>query len=111
MIHRVPPAVGDWFDGRTSLNRVGRGVLAAGALTVLLAVLAVAGGSKLPGGLGALLLVIVLGAIIVTACFRYPALAVVVMLGAMFLRLSLPHLVVADPFVIAYAVVLVGGEG
>jgi O-antigen ligase len=106
MIHRVRPAVGDWFDGRTSLNRVGRGVLAAAALTILMAVLAVGGGSKVPGGLGALLLVIVLGAIIVTACFRYPALAVVVMLGAMFLRLSLPHLVVADPFVIAYAVVL-----
>jgi O-antigen ligase len=78
-----------------------------GAAAIVLAVLALVGSSRIPGGLGVLLLLVVLGAIIVTACLRYPPLAVVVLLGAMFLRLALPHLIVADPFLIAFALVLV----
>ena len=37
---------------------------------------------------------------------RHPPLAVVVLLGAMFFRLALPHLIVADPFIIAYWLVV-----
>ena len=48
----------------------------------------------------------VVGAIIVAACLRYPPLAVVILLGAMFLRLALPHLILADPFIIAFWLVL-----
>ena len=74
MIHRVLPA-GRWFEGGAPARRAGGGILAVGGLAIVLAGLAVAGGSKVPGGLGVLLLVIVLGAIIVLACLRHPPIA------------------------------------
>ena len=92
--------------GRHGRHRAYEGALVVGAVTLVLTGLALFG-SRVPGGLGALLLLVVVGAIIVTACLRYPPLAVVVLLGAMFLRLALPHLIVADPFLIAYALAVV----
>ena len=103
MIRRVAPAIDRWFEGRALMGRAARSALVVGAMTIVLAVLALVG-SRVRGGLGVLLLLVVLGAIIVAACLRYPPLAVVILLGAMFLRLALPHLIVADPFLIAFAV-------
>ena len=105
MIKRIAPAIDRWFEGRALMDGAAGSALVVGAMTIVLTVLALVG-SRVPGGLGALLLLVVVGAIIVAACLRYPPLAVVVMLGAMFLRLALPHLIVADPFLIAYALVL-----
>jgi O-antigen ligase len=102
MISRIAPAIGRWPGGRALIDGAGRSALVVGALTIVLIVLARVG-SRGAGGLGALLLLVVVGAIIVAACMRYPPLAVVVLLGAMFLRLALPHLIVADPFLIAFA--------
>ena len=79
--------------------------LVVGAMTIVMTGLALVK-SRVPGGLGALLLLVVVGTIIVAACLRYPPLAVVILLGAMFLRLALPHLIVADPFLIAFALVV-----
>jgi O-antigen ligase len=106
MIKRIAPAIDRRFEGRALMDGAAGSVLVVGAVTVVLAALAL-GKSKVPGGLGALLLLVVVGAIIVAACLRYPPLAVVILLGAMFLRLALPHLIVADPFLIAFALVVV----
>ena len=115
MTQRTAPATGrrlsdrlrtDWFGGRVLTDGFGRTSQVVGAVTVVLAVLALVG-SRLKGGLGVGLLLVIFGAIIVTVCLRHPPLAVVLMLGTMFLRLALPHLVVADPFLIAWALVLV----
>ena len=110
MIHRVLPA-GRWFEGGAPARRAGGWILALGGLAIVMAGLAFLGKSKVPGGLGTLLLVVVLGAIIIRACLRHPPIAVVFLLGTMFLRLALPHLIVADPFLIAWALVLVSAAG
>ena len=105
MTRRIAPAIDRWFERRTLINGAGRCALAVSTITIVLTVLALVG-SRVRGGFGVLLLLVVVGAIIVGRCLRNPPLAVVVLLGAMFLRLALPHLVVADPFVLAYALVL-----
>ena len=87
------------------MDGVAGSALVVGAVTIVLTGLALVR-SRVPGGLGGLLLLVVVGAIIATACLRHPPLAVVVLLGTMFLRLALPHLIVADPFLIAYALVV-----
>jgi O-antigen ligase len=110
MIHRVLPA-GRWSEGGAPARRAGGWILALGGLAIVMAGLAFLGKSKVPGGLGTLLLVVVLGAIIIRACLRHPPIAVVFLLGTMFLRLALPHLIVADPFLIAWALVLVSAAG
>jgi O-antigen ligase len=102
MIKRIAPLVERRLEGRALLDGAAGSALAVGAMIIFMAGLALVR-SRVPGGLGALLLLVVFGAIIVTACLRYPPLAVVLLLGAMFLRLALPHLVVADPFLIAFA--------
>ena len=104
MIRRIAP-IDRWFEGRALMDGAARSALVVGAMTIVLTGLALVR-SRVPGGLGVLLLLVVVGAIIVAASLRYPPLAVVVLLGAMFLRLALPHLIVADPFVIAYALVV-----
>ena len=91
--------------GRHGRHRAYEGALVVGAVTIVMTGLALLR-SRVPGGLGALLLLVVVGAIIVAACLRYPPLAVVILLGAMFLRLALPHLIVADPFILAFALVV-----
>jgi O-antigen ligase len=106
MIKRIAPAIERRFEGRALMDGAAGSALVVGAVIVVLAGLALVK-SRVPGGLGALLLLVVVGAIIVTACLRHPPLAVVVLLGAMFLRLPLPHLIVADPFLIAFALVVV----
>lgn len=90
------------LEGRALLDRAAGSALVVGAMVIVMAGLALVR-SRVPGGLGVLLLLVVVGAIIVTACLRYPPLTVVLLLGAMFLRLALPHLIVADPFLIAFA--------
>lgn len=87
------------------MDGVAGSALVIGAAVILMAVAALFR-SRVSGGLGVLLLLVVVGAIIVAACLRYPPLAVVILLGTMFLRLSLPHLIVADPFIIAFWVVV-----
>jgi O-antigen ligase len=106
MIKRIGPAIDRWFEGRALMDGAAGSALVAGATAIVLAALALVK-SRVPGGLGALLLLVVVGAIIVAACLRYPPLAVVILLGVMFLRLALPHLIVADPFLIAYALAVV----
>jgi O-antigen ligase len=105
MIKRIAPAIGRRFEGMALIDGAAGSALVVGAVAIVLAGLTLVK-SKVPGGLGALLLLVVVGAIIVRACLRHPPLAVVVLLGAMFLRLALPHLIVADPFLIAFAVVV-----
>jgi O-antigen/teichoic acid export membrane protein/O-antigen ligase len=90
------------LEGRALLDGAAGTALVVGAVTIMMAGLMLVK-SRVPGGLGVLLLLVVVGAIIAAACFRYPPLAVVILLGAMFLRLALPHLIVADPFLIAFA--------
>ena len=102
MIKRIAPLIERRFEGGALLDGAAGSALVVGAMVIVMAGLALVK-SRVPGGLGALLLLVVVGAIIVTACLRYPPLAVVVLLGAMFLRLALPHLIVADPFLIAFA--------
>ena len=106
MIKRIGPAIDRRFEGRALMDGAAGSALVVGAMAIVLAALALVR-SRVPGGLGALLLLVVVGAIIVAACLRYPPLAVVILLGAMFLRLALPHLIVADPFLIAYALAVV----
>ena len=101
MIRRIAPPIDRRFEGRALLDGAAGSALVVGAATIVLTGLALVR-SRVPGGLGALLLLVVVGAIIVWACLRSPPLAVVVLLGAMFLRLALPHLIVADPFLFAY---------
>ena len=105
MIKRIAPPIDRRFEGRALMDGAAGSALVVGAMIIVLTGLALVR-SRVPGGLGALLLLVVVGAIIVAACLRYPPLAVVVLLGAMFLRLALPHLIVADPFLIAYALVV-----
>ena len=102
MIKRIAPPIDRRFEGRALMDGAAGSALVVGAVIIVLTGLALVR-SRVPGGLGALLLLVVVGAIIVGACLRYPPLAVVVLLGAMFLRLALPHLIVADPFLIAWA--------
>ena len=105
MIKRIAPPIDRRFEGRALMDGAAGSALVVGAVIIVLTGLALVR-SRVPGGLGALLLLVVVGAIIVAACLRYPPLAVVVLLGAMFLRLALPHLIVADPFLIAWALAM-----
>ena len=105
MIKRIAPLIDRRFQGRALMDGAAGSALVVGAMLVVMAALAHVK-SRVPGGLGALLLLAVVGAIIVRACLRHPPLAVVVLLGAMFFRLALPHLIVADPFIIAYWLVV-----
>jgi O-antigen ligase len=105
MIKRIAPPIDRRFQGRALMDGAAGSALVVGAMVVMMAAL-VHVKSRVPDGLGALLLLVVVGAIIVRACLRYPPLAVVVLLGAMFFRLALPHLIVADPFIIAYWLVV-----
>jgi O-antigen ligase len=104
MIKRIAPPIDRRFQGRTLMDGAVGSALVVGAMLVVMPALAALAyvKSRVPGGLGALLLLAVVGAIIVRACLRYPPLAVVILLGAMFLRLALPHLIVADPFILAF---------
>jgi O-antigen ligase len=102
MIKRIASLIERRLEGRALLDGAAGTALVMGAMAIVMAGLALVR-SRVPGGLGALLLLVVVGAIIAAACLRYPPLAVVVLLGAMFLRLALPHLIVADPFLIAFA--------
>ena len=106
VIKRIAPAIDRRFEGRALTDGAAGSALVLGATAIVLAALMLVK-SRVPGGLGALLLLVVVAAIIVAACLRYPPLAVVILLGAMFLRLALPHLIVADPFLIAYALAVV----
>jgi O-antigen ligase len=101
MIKRIAPAMSRRFEGSAPMGGVAGSALVIGAVFILMTALTLLK-SRVPGGFGVLLLLVVLGAVIVAACLRYPPLAVVVLLGAMFLRLTLPHLVVADPFILAF---------
>ena len=105
MIKRIAPLIQRRFEGGALPDGAAASALVVGAMAIVMTGLALLK-SRVPGGLGALLVLVVIGAIIVTACLRYPPLAVVVLLGAMFLRLTLPHLIVADPFVLAFALVV-----
>jgi O-antigen ligase len=105
MIKRFAPAMDRGFKGRALIDGAAGTAMAVGATAIVLVALTLVK-SRAPGGLGALLLLIVLGTIIVAACLRHPPLAVVILLGAMFFRLALPHLIVADPFIIAYWLVV-----
>jgi O-antigen ligase len=105
MITRIAPPIDRRFKGRVLMDGAAGSALVVGATIIVLSALALVP-SRVPGGLGVLLLLIVGGAILVWACLRYPPLAVVVLLGAMFFRLALPHLIVADPFLIAFALVV-----
>ena len=60
-------------------------------------------GKSLPGGIGVLLLLGMVAAVVSIMGLRNPAIAVALLLGAMLFRLALPHVIVADPFVWAYA--------
>lgn len=106
MIKHIAPPIGRRFEGRALMHGAAGSALVVGAMIIVLPALALVP-SRVPGGLGALLLLVVVGAVLVGACLRYPPLAVVILLGAMFLRLALPHLIVADPFLIAWALVMV----
>jgi O-antigen ligase len=101
MIKRIAPAMSRRFEGSAPMDGVAGIVLAIGAAVIVMAALYLVK-SRVPDGLGALLLLFVAGAILVAVCLRYPPLAVVILLGAMFMRLALPHLVIADPFIIAF---------
>jgi O-antigen ligase len=101
MTQRIAPPVDRRFEGRALMDRAAGSALAIGAVAIVMTGLALVK-SRVPGGLGALLLLVVVGAILVWACLRHPPLAVVVLLGTVFLRLALPHLIVADPFLFAY---------
>jgi O-antigen ligase len=105
MIKRIAPAMDRGFKGRALIDGAAGTATAVGATAIVLVALTLVK-SRAPGGLGALLLLIVLGTIIVVECLRHPPLAVVILLGAMFFRLALPHLIVADPFIIAYWLVV-----
>ncbi len=105
MIKRIAPAMDRRFERRALMDGAAGTVLVVGAMTIVMTALALVR-SRVPGGLGALLLLVVVGAIIVAACLRYPPLAVVILLGGMFLRLALPHLIVADPFILAFWLVV-----
>jgi len=106
MIKRIAPLIDRRFEGRALMDGAAGSALVVGAMIIVLPALELVQGSRVPGGLGALLLLVVVGAIAVWACFRYPPLAVVVLLGTMFLRLALPRLIVADPFLIAWALAM-----
>ena len=106
MIKRVAPPIDRRFQGRALMDGAAGSALVVGAMVVVMAALMHVK-SRVPDGLGALLLLAVVGAIIVRACLRHPPLAVVILLGTMILRLALPHLIVADPFLIAYALAVV----
>ena len=105
MIKRIAPAMSRRLEGSAPMGGVAGSVLVIGAVFIVMTALTLIT-SRVPGGLGALLLLVVVGAIIVAVCLRYPPLAVVILLGAMFLRLALPHLVVADPFILAFWLVV-----
>ncbi|TVY99735.1 O-antigen ligase family protein [Trebonia kvetii] len=105
MIKPIAPAMSRRFEGSARMDGVAGFVLAIGAAVIVMAALYLAT-SRASNGLGALLLLVVAGAIIVAACLRYPPLAVVILLGAMFLRLALPHLIIADPFILAFWLVM-----
>src|SRR5215471_18731169 len=105
MINRIAPLIERRLEGRALVDGAAGSAMVVGAMAIVMTGLALFR-SRVPGGLGALLLLVVAGAILVGACLRYPPLAVVVLLGAMFLRLALPHLIVADPFLIAFALVV-----
>jgi O-antigen ligase len=105
MIKRIAPAMSRRFEGSAPMDGVGGSALVIGAAVIVMIVLALLK-SRVPGGLGVLLLLVVVGVIIVAACLRYPPLAVVILLGAMFFRLALPHLIVADPFILAFWLVV-----
>jgi O-antigen ligase len=90
------------FEGRAFMDGAAGSALVVGAVTIVVTGLALVR-SRVPGGLGVLLLLVVVGATIVWACLRHPPLAVVVLLGTVFLRLALPRLIFADPFLFAYA--------
>jgi len=106
MIKRIAPLIDRRFEGRALMDGAAGSALVVGAMIIVLPALELVQGSRVPGGLGALLLLVVVGAIAVWACFRYPPLAVIVLLGTMFLRLALPRLIVADPFLIAWALAM-----
>ena len=103
MIKRLTPLIDRRLEGRALPDGAAGSALIVGAMAIVMTGLALVRSSRIPGGLGVLLLLAVVGAIIVAPCLRYPPLAVVLLLGAMFLRLALPHLIVADPFLIAFA--------
>lgn len=105
MIRRIAPRIDTRFEGRALTDRASGGVLAVGALVIALPALALVQ-SRVSGGFGEVVLLLAVGAILVWACVRYPPLAVVVLLAAMFLRLALPRLLVADPFLIAWALAM-----
>ena len=105
MIKRIALPIHGRFEGRALMDGAAGSALVVGAMTIVLTGLALVK-SRIPGGLGVLLLLVVVGTIIAAACLRHPPLAVVILLGAMFLRLALPHLIVADPFLIAFALVV-----
>jgi len=105
MIKRIAPAMSRRFEGSAPMGGVAGSALVIGAVFIVMTALTLLK-SRVPGGLGVLLLLVVVGAVIVAACLRYPPLAVAVLLGAMFLRLALPHLVVADPFILAFWLVV-----
>ncbi len=105
MIKRIAPPIHGRFEGRALMDGAAGSALVVGAMTIVLTGLALVK-SRVPGGLGVLLLLVVVGTIIAAVCLRHPPLAVVILLGAMFLRLALPHLIVADPFLIAFALVV-----
>jgi O-antigen ligase len=102
MSTRIAPPTDRRFDGRALMDGAAGSVLVVGAAAIVITGLALVRSTKVPGGLGVLLLLVVVGAIIVRVCLRHPRLAVVVLLGTMFLRLALPHLIVADPFLFTY---------
>jgi O-antigen ligase len=105
MIKRIAPLIERRFEGGALPDGAAGSALVIGAMAIVMTGLALLK-SRVPGGLGALLVLVVVGTIIVAACLRYPPLAVVILLGAMFLRLALPHLIVADPFLLAFALVV-----
>lgn len=105
MIKGIAPRTDGRFEGRALFGRAAGSVLVVGVMVIVLPALALVQ-SRVPGGLGELLLLLAVGAILGWACLRYPPLAVVVLLGAMFLRLALPRLIVADPFLIAWALAM-----
>jgi len=105
MIKRIASAMSRRFEGMAPVDGVAGIMLAIGAAVIVMGGFTLVK-SRVPDGVGVLLLLVVVGAIIVAVCLRHPPLAVVVLLGAMFLRLALPHLILADPFIIAFWLVI-----
>ncbi len=87
MIKRIALPIHGRFEGRALMDGAAGSALVVGAMTIVLTGLALVK-SRIPGGLGVLLLLVVVGTIIAAACLRHPPLAVVNLLGAMFLRLA-----------------------